>query len=224
MLKFAKLCGLARSLLFPPQKDYKFGSDFDSIKAGIPLTACIVWGEMGPSFQTQTRVEVKDGQSFILGTSIPWPNRPRIDSVLRKQLFTIRHKEFFAAFPELLGIDTGPDASPGYGHCAEHGAWLMYVPLQYFWVYLTQYAMRLYSLFSLATRNGEYEGLAVDIPTAQNLSSLEHVDMKIFKRACPRCLLAIENMHMSYKDRADPEDTTEGKSSPPDSDLKPLFC
>lgn len=53
------------------------------------------------------------------------------------------------------------------------------------------------------TRTGSFDGIAVDITRVRSLNSLESFSPGLFKRACPVCLDAIEEMELKYLDQAD---------------------
>lgn len=111
---------MAHKLLFPTIVDPRKRPSKDTLdRAGLPATACIVWGDMGPSFQTKTQEEVDDGRSHVFSASLPYPNRIHMDGKLRKALQLLRRHNLLNAIPSLEDIEGGINR-PAFGDCAEH--------------------------------------------------------------------------------------------------------
>lgn len=113
---------MSRTLLFPvTTRDKQIFGDRERSSAGISLTACIIWGDMGPSFQAKAQPEAQDGHAHILGTSTAYPNVPE-DRPLRKALLRLRRNQFLEAYPTLRAVEAEHPSSL-FGPCSEHMVW-----------------------------------------------------------------------------------------------------
>lgn len=124
LLRFCKVCILAQSHLFPVSYRRRTTSE-EQDRAGLPVTACIIWGDMGVSYQARVRPEVGNGRTYIVSTSLPYPNRDESrQGRLRQALCQLRRDDFVGAIPSLQAVEPAAGVKPSFGHCAEHSTFV----------------------------------------------------------------------------------------------------
>lgn len=95
--------------------------------AGLPIMACIMWGNMGIQYQAEVRQELDGDRGHVISTSIPYmvlTDRKR----LRHQLRDMRRSDIQQALPNVDIPPVNPQGGVNVGNCAEHPTMAMYVP------------------------------------------------------------------------------------------------
>ncbi|KAK7679948.1 hypothetical protein QCA50_016894 [Cerrena zonata] len=181
LIRFCKLCLILHHHFFRPLDSRRLGHK-DVERGGLPATACIVWGKMGPTIHAIVREEAQDGQGYMLGTSIPYPTEFS-SGHLRVLLTEMRQRDVLDAIPSAADIELEPDAPYGVGPCAEQ-------PI------FTSIAMP-----SVPARSGSFKGIAVDILAARGLQNDGDVPYRLFKPACNVCMKVATAANLNYEDK-----------------------
>ena len=115
-LRFCKICIILHG-------EYFKGSDSKGSERipGLPSMACIIWGDVGPSFHSEVQPELtEDSIGSVITTSIPF--MVSIDPTnLRDALRKLRSQDLQSALPGVtFPVRTKKDDKTQWGDCAEH--------------------------------------------------------------------------------------------------------